>query len=107
MSDQPTEAQRARSEHFAESIVGKPNQRARCVLGNVLYAWQMEVDDGWNIIGATAPGTGMILPLVTTSVRVAWEAMEIAQAHANANQCQVRLAAFGYGETMAVVVPNE
>ena len=75
-------------------------------IGNVIYAWQMRVDDGWNIIGAmVAPGH--TLPLVTTSMAVAWEAFEVAQAHANRGQCQVRLAAFKFDTLAAVVEPND
>lgn len=93
----------ARADHFVQSVLGEVD---RTRVGNVLYAWQMEVDGAWNIIGAVAP-TGQVLPLVTTSVRVAWEAIEVAQAHANRNQCQVRLMAFSAGDVMAVVVPND
>lgn len=94
--------------HPTDRTASEPQQIATdpVIVGNVLYAWQMAVDDAWNVIGITMP-TGQTLPLVTTSVRVAWEAFEVAQAHANRNQCQVRLMAFSAGNVMAVVVPND
>ena len=75
-------------------------------IGNVLYAWQMRVETGWNIIGMTMPG-GMTMPLVTTSLPMAWEALEAAQAHANRGACQVRLASFTFGSVIALVEPND
>ena len=75
-------------------------------IGDVLYAWQMQVNDGWNIIGMQMPQGGA-LPLVTTSLPMAWEAFEVAQAHANRSACQVRLAAFTFDSLAAVVEPND
>ena len=75
-------------------------------IGNVLYAWQMRVETGWNIIGMTMPG-GMTMPLVTTSLPMAWEALEAAQAHANRGACQVRLASFMFGSVIALMEPND
>lgn len=81
-------------------------QRRQPEVGNVLYAWQMQVDGGWNIIGMAVPGGGH-LPLVTTSMPLAWEAFEVAQAHANRGACQVRLAAFRFDTVAAIVDPND
>ena len=75
-------------------------------VGDVLYAWQMHVNNGWNIIGVGMPG-GATMPLVTTLLPMAWEAFEVAQAHANRNQCQVRLAMFNFHSLAAVVDPND
>lgn len=75
-------------------------------IGNVIYVWQMQVANGWNIIGMQMP-SGQTMPLVTTSLPLAWEAFEIAQAHANVNACQVRLAMFTFDTLAAVVDPNE
>jgi hypothetical protein len=75
-------------------------------IGNVLYAWQMRVETGWNIIGMAMPN-GQMMPLVTTSLPMAWEALEVAQAHANRGACQVRLASFTFGSVIALVEPND
>jgi hypothetical protein len=47
------------------------------------------------------------MPLVTTSLPLAWEAFEIAQAHADRNVCQVRLAMFTFDNVAAIVDPHE
>jgi hypothetical protein len=91
-----------------DSPISAPTDRAATTLqtGDVLYAWQMQVENGWNIVGLTLQG-GMTLPLVTTSMAMAWEAFEVAQAHANRNACQVRLATFRFDSLAAVVEPND
>ena len=108
-TNQPMSGQEFRERHpLDESAGSAPTDRPETSreIGNVLYAWQMRVDDGWNIIGAmVAPGH--TLPLVTTSLPIAWEAFEVAQAHANRHQCQVRLATFTFDNLAAVVEPNE
>lgn len=83
-----------------------PGDRGKRETGSVMYAWQMQVEGGWNIVGMKMP-TGQYLPLVTSSLPLAWEAFEIAQAHANVNQCQVRLAAFTFSTVAAIVDPND
>lgn len=82
------------------------HERRQPAVGNVLYCWQMQVEGGWNII-AMGTGTGVSMPLVTTSMPLAWEAFEVAQAHANRNQCQVRLAMFNFDTVAAIVDPND
>lgn len=92
----------------AEDAASVPPDRTETAreIGSVLYAWQMQVAGGWNIIGLTIQG-GATLPLVTTSMAMAWEAFEVAQAHANRNACQVRLATFKFDTLAAVVEPND
>ena len=80
-------------------------ERRQPEVGSVLYAWQMRVASGWNIIGLQMGDAS--LPLVTTSMPMAWEAFEVAQAHANRNQCQVRLATFVFDSLAAVIDPDD
>ena len=87
-------------------IPARISERRMPEVGSVLYAWQMQVENGWNIIGMAVPGGGH-LPLVTTSMPMAWEAFEVAQAHANRAACQVRLATFRFDSLAAVVEPND
>ena len=74
--------------------------------GDIIYAWQMQVDDGWNLIAMLMPN-GQSMPLITTTLGVAWEAFEVAQAHANRHQCQCRLATFRFDGVTAIVDPND
>lgn len=75
-------------------------------IGDTLYCWQMQVESGWNIVGMVLQN-GVTLPLVTTSLPLAWEAFEVAQAHANRHACQVRLACFQFETVAAIVEPND
>lgn len=73
----------------------------------VLYAWQMLGDDErWHIIGmAVAPG-GPSMPIITGDINMAWEAIELAQAHANRANTRCRLAAYVYDTDVAIVDPE-
>lgn len=75
---------------------------------SVLYAWQMYVDEKreWNIIGMQMQPGGQALPLVTSSIEIAWQALELAQAHANRANTRCRLASFVYDTDLAIVDPE-
>lgn len=96
------------TEAGVEPNISAPTDRAEptTTTGDVIYAWQMQVEHGWNIVGMVLQN-GTTLPLVTTSMALAWEAFEVAQMHANRHQCQVRLATFTFSGLAAVVEPND
>ncbi len=73
---------------------------------DVFYAWQMLNDrEEWNIMGLQMPN-GQYLPMVTTMPKLAWESIDVAQAHANRNGTRVRLAAFSLGDVIAILDPD-
>ena len=101
MSNHPDD--RTHSELDAEPAISPEITGPR----DVIYAWQMLTEDGqWNIIAmAAVPGVPP-MPLVTSRFDVAWEAFEVAQAHANRYQCEARLAVFKFDGVTAIVLPE-
>jgi hypothetical protein len=71
-----------------------------------IYAWMMfDTEHGWNIIGMRMLN-GTTLPMVTTDLHNAWSLFAIAQAHANANGVQCRLAGWAHPDVIAIVDPE-
>lgn len=72
----------------------------------VIYVWQFDdPTHGWNVIGVMTP-QGRVLPMVTSQIDVAWQAMEVAQAHATKTGCQARLMAFSEADVLAILDPE-
>jgi len=75
-------------------------------LGSVLYAWMMDDPQrGWNIIGMALP-TGQYMPMVTSSMEVAWQGFDWAQAHANRHNVRCELVVYERSTTIAIVDPE-
>ena len=91
----------------ADALRGPSAPTDRTDTRPVIYAWQMlDADEEWRIIGmAMVPG-GPSLPIITTDINMAWEAIEVAQAHANRANTRCRLAAYVYDSDLAIVDPE-
>jgi hypothetical protein len=92
---------------FLDAIGGDSAHTARTSARPVIYAWQMLTEaEEWNIIGMSMTPGGPPLPLITTDVNMAWEAIDVAQAHANRANTRCRLAAYVYDTDLAIVDPE-
>lgn len=108
-TDHPMDAAEFRERHpLADDQISAPTAASPFPdqQPGVIYAW--EVDDpthGWNIVGMMMPN-GATMPLVTSRFELAWESMEVAQAHATKTKRQCRLVSFMQADLLAIVDPE-